>query len=287
MNYLNVTEHLTAGGADDDICTTNGWGHGDSTPLKTATVPFYNNNKATLIMHPHLEAFRTGRVLVPGVDLVLELFCNWPEFFLFGTNTSGVGVKRQVRLSQGDLKVTLHLCRLLLNPSVYNALQAKRKVKEQWANYPVVRSEIRTFSFDGRTTKFTEDNVFVGQVPDQLIVGLLDCWGFNGDLEYYPFAFQKDGVIRIHQVIGSEEYPYPTLELNGANGRKDLLGYHRFLEVSGSLLNHGPSMIQPSEWGQGKNCTLFAFNNIPNGDADAPGHRNPREDDNVRLDVHK
>ena len=271
VNYLNVTEHLTAGGAADDICTTNGWGHGDATPLKTATVPFYNNNKATLIVHPHLEAFRTGCMLVPGVEIVLELFCNRLEFFLFGTNTSGVGVKRQVTLSKGDLKVTLHLCRFSLNPSFYNALQAKRKVKERWANYPVVRSEIRTFSFDGQTTKFTEDNVFAGQV----IVGLLDSRGFNGDLEYYPFAFQKFGVIRLHQVIDGEEYQYTTLELNGlngANGRKDLLGYHRFLEVSGWLLNHCPSLIQPSGWGQGKNCTLFAFNNVSNGDADAPGY---------------
>ena len=127
--------------------------------------------------------------------------------------------------------------------------------------------------------------MFVGQVPDRMIVGLLDSRGFNGDLEYYPFAFQKFGMIRIRQVIDSEEYPYPTLELNGANGRKDLLGYHRFLEVSGSLLNHRPSMIQPSEWGQDKNCTLFAFNNIPNGEADVPGHRNPRQGGNVRLEI--
>ena len=174
---------------------------------------------------------------------------------------------------------------LSLNPSVYSALQAKRKVKEQWANYPVVRSEIRKFSFDGRTIKFMEDNVFVGRVPDWMIVGLLDSRGFNGDLEYYPFAFQKFGVIQIRQVIDSEEYPYPTLELNGANGRKDLLGYHRFLEVSGSLLNHRPSMIQPSEWGQDKNCMLFAFNNVPNGDVDAPGHQNPRQAGNVRLEI--
>ena len=66
------------------------------------------------------------------------------------------------------------------------------------------------------------------------------------DLEYYPFAFQKFGVIQICQVIDGKEYPYPTLELNGANGRKDLFRYHRFLEVSGSLLNHRPSMIHPS-----------------------------------------
>ena len=95
-------------------------------------------------------------------------------------------------------------------------------------------------------------------------MGLLDSWGFNDDLEYYPFPFQKFGVIQIRQVIDSEGYRYLTLELNGANGRKDLLGYHRFLEVSGSLLNHRHSMNQPSEWGQGKNCMLFAFNYVPN-----------------------
>ena len=103
-------------------------------------------------------------------------------------------------------------------------------------------------------------------------MGLLDSRGFNGNLEYYLFDFQKFGVIRILQVIGGEEYPYPTLELNGANGGKDLLGYHPFLEVIGSLLNHRPSMIQPSEWGQGKDCTLFVLNNVPNKEADAPGH---------------
>ena len=112
---------------------------------------------------------RTGAWGGDRLGIVLQL----PKFFLFGTNTSGVGVKRQVTLSQGDLKVTLHLCRLSLNSSVYNALQAKRKVKEQWANYPVVQSEIRTFSFDGWTTKFTED-VFVGWGPDQMIMGLFD-----------------------------------------------------------------------------------------------------------------
>ena len=44
VNYLNVTEHLNAGKAADEICTTNGGGQGDTTPLKTATVPFYNNS---------------------------------------------------------------------------------------------------------------------------------------------------------------------------------------------------------------------------------------------------
>ena len=42
-------------------------------------------------------------------------------------------------------------------------------------------------------------------------------------------------------------------------------------------------MILPSDWGQGKNCTLFMFNNVPSADADNPHNRNPRQTGNVRY----
>ena len=60
------------------------------------------------------------------------------------------------------------------------------KTKQRMAKYSVVRSEIQSFSFDGRTTKFTEDNVFVGKVPDRMIVALVDSRAFSGDVEWYP-----------------------------------------------------------------------------------------------------
>ena len=36
-----------------------------------------------------------------------------------------------------------------------------------------------------------EDNVFVGKVPDRLIVVLVDSRAFNGDVEWNPFVFFK------------------------------------------------------------------------------------------------
>ena len=38
--------------------------------------------------------------------------------------------------------------------------------KKDKCRYPVVQSEIRTFSFDDRTTQWEQDNVFVGRFPD-------------------------------------------------------------------------------------------------------------------------
>ena len=108
---------------------------------------------------------RTGRLLAPQVEMVLELFCNKPEFFLFGTKTSSTGAKNQVTLGKDNIKVTFDLCRLNLNSSVYNDLKLKIDVRSKWASYPIVRSEIRTFSFDGRTTLW--------------MVGLLDNKAFK------------------------------------------------------------------------------------------------------------
>ena len=134
--------------------TGRGWVHDAVQPLKTASVRFRGSNTVTFIVRPHLKAFHTGRLLTPGVEMVLELFCNASEFFIFGTKTSGTGLKHMVTLTIADVKATLHLCRVSLNSTVYASLQAERKIKRKTAKYPMVRSEIQSFSFDGGTTKF-------------------------------------------------------------------------------------------------------------------------------------
>ena len=194
VNYMNVEEQLAGTAADNDITITARWLHNNTNALKTATKLFYGNNKATMIMYPHLAAMRTGRLLVPRVEMVMQLFCNTPDFFLFGTKSTA---KKYVTLSREDIKVTFHLCRVQLNVSVGNELMTKIDMRGQMANYPMVKSQIRTFSFDDKTTLWTEDQLFQGRLPDRLVVGLLDSKAFNGDLEYYPYAFQDFGVTSI------------------------------------------------------------------------------------------
>ena len=70
-----------------------------------------------------------------------------------------------------------------------------------------MRSQIRTFFFNGTTAKWMEDNLFLGKVPQRMIVGILDSTAFNGDKEKYPFAFQKKAVTAVRQFIEGKEYP--------------------------------------------------------------------------------
>ncbi|XP_068739003.1 uncharacterized protein F54H12.2-like [Montipora capricornis] len=199
VNYMNMEEQLEESDANNDISTTAGWAHNDTNALKTATKLFYSNNKTTMIMYPHVAAMRTRRLLVPRVEIVMELFNNTPDFFLFGTKTSGTGVKKYVTLGREDIKVTFHLCRVNLNVSVGNALMTKIDVKRQMANYPMVKSQISTFSMDCKTTKWTEHQMFTGRLPDRLVVGLLDSKAFNGDLEYYFHCIHPAYIVILDQ----------------------------------------------------------------------------------------
>ena len=152
--------------------------------------------------------------------------------------------------------------KVTLNASVYVRLQKERQFVKQPVCYPVVGSEIRTFFFDGRSTQWEQDNVFVGRFPDRVLVGLLHSDAFNGNLQRNPYAFQKFGVTQMQQSLNGEEYPSRTLELIGDEDYKDLLGYNRFLSAMGAYTEDKIPMLLPGDWGQDKNCILFMFNNV-------------------------
>ena len=197
VNFLNVKPTLTSGG--DDISTLAGYLHNNDHLLKTLTLPFQGNNMVRLVMRPYLPAFHMGKVMVPGVEMNLELYFNSPDFYTWATLNDGT--KWYMQLREQDVNIIFHMCRLSFNPDVYEPLESQRKLQQQWAKYPVVRSQIRTFSFNGTTTKWMEDNLFLGKVPQRMIVGILDSTAFIGDKEKYPFAFQKKGVTAVRQFI--------------------------------------------------------------------------------------
>ena len=228
-----------------------------------------------LVFQPHLEAFHTGKALVPQVEIRMRLHFNSPDLFL-----NGVGLKG--RLTENNIKVKFHLCQLRLNETVYNNFSEARHNERQVASYPTVRSEIRTFSMQGNQARFEANNLFQGRIPDRIIVGMVCKEAFNGNVAFDPFCFQKFGLISIKQIVRGEEYPYETLQLNHDDSQRDLAGYFRFLQASGAWCKKQGNMVRREDWGQGKNCTLFMFDNVANGCADSNA-LNPRQTGDLQL----
>ena len=148
--------------------------------------------------------------------------------------------------------------------------------------YPTARCEIRTFDMQGNQQRYECNNLFQGRIPNRVIVGLMLSEAFNGNVARDPFCFQKFGVSSIRQLVRGEEYPYETLELVHNNGTQDLRGYYRFLQATGCLCKHQGNMVRREDWGQGKNCTLFVFDNAANGCLDSPV-LNPKQSGELQI----
>ena len=143
-----------------------------------------------------LPPLKTGKCLVPGVQLDFELFLN-PNYVYWMGNKGTLVAKKFPTINNEDIKVTLLMRKVALNANVYVRLQKERKLGKKIVRYPAVRSEIRTFSFDGRTTQREQDNVFVGRFPDRAVVGLLHWDAFDGDMGRNPYAFQRFRVTQV------------------------------------------------------------------------------------------
>ena len=223
----------------------------------------------TLVFKPHSELFHLNKPLVPGVEIKLRFMFNSSDFFL-----NGVALHR--RLTPQDLEMTFHLCQLTLSAPLYKTLDTARHSRREVAKYPRVRSEIRVFSHAANQLEFNEGNLYQGRILDRLVVGLLHTLSYHGDVAYPPFSFQKFGLTQIEQLVRGEVYP-----ASNNSTHKDLEGYFRFLMASEAWRKGQASMVEPEMWGGAGCCTLFMFDNVPNGAADST-LMNPRQDGDLR-----
>lgn len=129
---------------------------------------------------------------------------------------------------------------------------------------------MRQFPLDNGATSKEIINPFNGKIPQGIVMGIVATTAFNGKYDKDPYAFGKFGVEWVKQIWNGEEYPYETMQLNTGNGYRDMMGYHRFLEATGYLYRKGGNMARASNWGHGKNCTLFAWSNVANERHDDP-----------------
>ena len=163
------------------------------------------------------------------MQIDLELYLNDSNMFLFGTPDTTTSANKKIpTLGENDLFVILWMKKVTLNTSVYSRLQKERTLsKTKKVRYPVVRSEIRTYSFDGNNTRWSQDNVFLNKVPSKVIIRLLNSTNYNGSLKNYPYAYGKFGVTCVRQQMEGKEYPYRALEPTSNSSAEDLVGYER------------------------------------------------------------
>ena len=216
-NDLNVPRTIArTGGADD---TPNAGAMATIAPgMYALSGKLQQKRWFTFVIRPHLPVFSRGRLLVPGVELKLDLHLNPMSQLLFQTaNLDNAATRKVPILTADDIKVNLILKKVTLNAKIYMDLQKRRTSGKTIVHYPVVRGDIRTFSIPTGQTRWEQDNLFLGRIPDEVVLVFMHIDVYNGDLEKHTFAYKRHGIQRISQSINGEDYPYRPLELSTTN----------------------------------------------------------------------
>ena len=87
VNQLNVVEELSTTTANTDVPNNANWS--GNAELRALTSRLLDQNWHTFIIRPHLPPLKTGKCLVPGVQLDFEPFLNPNTVYLMGTPDKG------------------------------------------------------------------------------------------------------------------------------------------------------------------------------------------------------
>ena len=217
----------------------------------------------------HLDLFMQERFLVNGVDMKLKLSRSKPEFVLMGDSAD-----YQIKLEQVHLDVR----KVTLNPAV---LLAHAKVLDKTpAKYPVQRVEMKTYAVTEGGLTANRQNVFMGQIPKRIIVGMVRSDSFNGEVKRNPFYFEHNSIDFIALHVNGEQFPSKAFkpDFNWGLFMRDYHSVFTDTNMDGDQSNN----ISREDYKLGS--TLFAFDLTPDqGDS---GHFNLIRTGNVDEEIH-
>ena len=128
-----------------------------------------------------LDLFQQERLILNGVGMTLKL---WPSKNAFRLMSGSEPGTERLQIVDASIKLCIQ------RPSAGLVMAHADQLKETPALYPLMSSAIKIASIAAGEFSFSADNMFQGEVPSQLILGLVSSQAYIGDYKKSPFNFQ-------------------------------------------------------------------------------------------------
>ena len=221
----------------------------------------------TMIGRPHLDLCCQDRLMLNGIDIKMRLVRSKDTFSLMGEG--------KVKIEN----VALFVRKVKVHPSIQ--LDHIRGLERMTAKYPVSRVETKVFSVPKGNMMANQENLFLGQLPKRLVIGMVENKAFNGDKTKNPYNFQHFDVSYLALQVDGKQVPSKALTPDFAKGLCTR-SYASLFTGTGFMGHDRGNQLSRDEYAQG--FTLFAFDLTPN--LDDGGHFHLKKQGNLRLELH-
>ena len=130
----------------------------------------------------HVDVFNQSKYMLNGVTMKVRLTRSKDSFVLMAKSDVTESFKVDI------LSAKLFVRKLKITPSL--CLAHERILQQKTAKYPITRVECKVIHLPQGQKSFTHDNLFLGQLPKVIVLGLVDNRAFNGDISLNPYNFQ-------------------------------------------------------------------------------------------------
>ncbi|UYV63311.1 hypothetical protein LAZ67_2003713 [Cordylochernes scorpioides] len=244
--------------------------NGNNLGLKARHAVMDLNKEITLFGAMNLDLSFQHKLLLNGVSLKIRLHRAKNSFVLM-SNTQGFVLK--------ITKASLLVRKVTVSPSV--VLAHNKTLENGVAKYPIRKVDVKTLTIPSGTHSTILPNLFLGPVPNRIVIGFVTKGAYSGDFTKNPFNFQNFNINYISLKIGQRVLPNRPLTPQFSEGEF----YRSYIDLfsnMGRYLSSGELNITPEEFQNG--LTLFAFDTTPDLCA-SDLHSSATQNSNISLEV--
>ena len=200
----------------------------------------------------HVDLMEQARFMINGVDIKLRLTPSKNSFCLM-TDTPEKNYKTSIT------HASLYVRKTKINPAV--AIAHARGLEKANAKYPLKRLVCKNFSIPAGNLSCVQDNLFLTQIPNKLIIALVSSASFNGSYTKNAFDFKNYSLNFLAVSLDGKSVPAKGLSPSFTGAGHCARAYLSTLLGSGAILQDSGAGFTLSEFQHG--TTIFCLDLSP------------------------
>ena len=221
----------------------------------------------------HVDVFNQSKYMLNGVTMKVRMTRSKDSFVLMAKSDVTESFKVDI------LSAKLFVRKLKITPSL--CLAHERILQQKTAKYPITRVECKVIHLPQGQKSFTHDNLFLGQLPKRIVLGLVDNRAFNGDISLNPYNFQHCNLNYLAVHLDGQQVPWAPLQPSFSGSSYIRAFYTQF--TGDGISSDTGNTIGREQFVNGH--ALYCFDLTPDLSSSCGHHFSVTKSGNLRLEL--
>ena len=228
----------------------------NSKALQRRRIRTKRSNVVDMVGRIHSDIFTQDKLILDNISLRLRFVRSKDTFSLLAKpkNEGETTPQYKVKIVHSSLFIR----KVKVNPAI--VLAHAKALQTSTAKYPIKRVVLKVFSVPQGNMNIVQDNLFLSQKPNRLVIGLVDSKAYNGDYSLSPFEFKHYNINSLSLYLDGVQVPSKALKPDFENDCY-ARSYHTLFTGTGMAWKDFGNFIKYKQYKEGN--TLFCFDLTP------------------------